>query len=409
MIVCTVSCALALVASPDGGRRLTFDEAIELSAVHPSLKGDEAALGVRRAEDDKISSLANDPQLLVMPGYRSSPSGSAGLEAQVTLSQSWSLAGLGRRRQEAASSERKALGAALRAEALTRRLDAARAWLDLRMHERDLAQVRRAAALAEALVDNLEAAAAAGVVLRTDLVEARAFRAELRAAQVDAEGEQVHAGFLLAEALGIEAPVLFITEGADPQPELPARGAWPQWIARASELPGPEQVKLTALAARAQAAEAEAEGGWTLQTQLSFQKESPTSYIWWGGLGVTPPVFDGARRQRARALATQARAEAEQAVASARAGRTVAIALHEVEHGRERLEVLSESLLPALEELVRLRKQAFEAGEGTALELLRAEQREVATARSRIRAEAELRWAEVQAWLLMAAMQEENR
>lgn len=395
----------AAFGQPGEARKLTFDEAIEASTAHPGHRGLADALEARRAGDAELGALANDPQLLVMPGYRWNPESAAGFEAQVQLSQSWNLAGLAGARRAAASKERAALAALTRADALSRRLEVAHRWIRLRTREQDLARVERERALAEALVKKLAAAAEAGVVLRADLVEAQAYAAEVRRTEVDLEGARVHAAFDLAEALGAKGASPIATAGAAPQPSLPDEAQWPELVRRARELPEARGAEMAALAARAQAEEADAGGGWKLQTQLAFQRESPTSYISWLGVGVTAPVFDGDRRSRAQAAAAASRAEARQRVAERDAGRTLALALHEVEHGRERLAVVTESLAPALRQLVELRERAFERGEGTAFELLRAQQRLLDAERAEASAQGELTWAEVEAWLLLATLE----
>lgn len=397
---------LGVIGQTEATRRLTFDDSIDLSRQHPGHVGLGAALDARQAEDREISAMSADPTLSLSPAYRLSPSASRGVELDFQVAQSWSLAGLGRLRQTAAAKERSALTGQVRADALARRIGAARAWIQLRVQEEDQRRVARELEVALALTHKLEAAVEAGAVLRADLAEARAYTAEIREGQLDAEGGRVHAQLDLAEALGLSPPIVLVTQGPWPQPKLPDSGLWPGLVERAAELPSARQAMLTHLAAKAQADEANAAGGWWLNTRAGFTKESPTSHIVSVGLGVTLPVFDGARRDRAKAAAQLAQAKAQARAATQSAGRALAMALHEVEHERERLVVAKTELLPALQELVELRTISFERGEGMILEMFRAKQRLLEAEHLLNQIEGEVRWVEVKAWLLLASMQD---
>jgi outer membrane protein TolC len=404
------ACALIIIATgtpaqlPEA-RKLTFDDAIQLSEAHPTHRGLSAALKVRKAQDKHISVRSSDPTIGVTPAMRLSPDQSQGVEVGIRLSQSWNLGGLGSRRQEAASRERDVLAAGVRADALLRRIEAARAWIELRVQEEDQSRVARELEVAQALAAKLETAASAGAVLGAELAEARAYTAQVREGQLDAEGGRVHAELDLAAALGLSPPNVLATEGAWPEPTLPPESQWPQLVKQATRLPRAQRAKLAQIAAMAKLQEAEAAGAWRLGTSVGLQKESPKSYIASIGLQVTLPVFSAARRERSQAMAAIAGAKAKLEATDQSVGRALAFALHEVEHERERLEVLQTELLPALKQLVKLRTASFERGEGTILEMFRAKQRMLEAEHQLNQVEGETHWVEVKAWLLLAAMQ----
>lgn len=397
---------LGVVGQAQAPRKLTFDQSIQLSKQHPGLRGIDAALEARQTQDARLSVMASDPTVSVNPGYRLNPSGSEGLELGVQISQSWNLANLGGRRRESAQRERAVLSAALRAHALARRVGAARAWIELRVREEDERRVARELQVAQELSAHLELGISSGTVLRADLAEAKAYTAEIREGQLDAEGGRVHAELDLAEALGLAPPIEFVTDGPWPSPQLPAQARWPGLIKKAERLPEVRQATLTRIAAEAQAKEADAQGAWQLTTQLGFIRESPNSHIVSVGVGVKLPVFNGAQRSRSKAAARVAQARAQEQAVGRSAGRALAMALHEVKHERERLTVAKGELLPALQELVDLRTRSFQRGQGTILEMFRAKQRLLQAEHLLNRIEGEVRWVEVKAWLLLAAMEE---
>jgi len=398
--------ALGVVGQAPAPRKLTFDQSIQLSKQHPGHRGLDAALQARQAHDAKLSVMASDPTVSVNPGYRLNPSGSEGLELAVQVSQSWNLANLGGRRKESAQRERAALTAALRADALTRRVGAARAWIELRVREEDERRVARELEVAQELAGRLQLGVSSGAVLRADVAEAKAYTAEIREGQLDAEGGRVHAELDLAEALGLAPPIEFVTDGPWPSPQLPSEARWPGFIKQAEQLPKVRQAALTRIAAEAQAKEADAQGAWQLTTQMGFIRESPSSHIVSVGVGVKLPIFNASQRSRSKAAARVAQARAQEQAAGRSAGRALAMALHEVKHERERLAVAKGELLPALQELVDLRTRSFQRGQGTILEMFRAKQRLLQAEHLLNRIEGEVRWVEVKAWLLLAAMKE---
>ena len=113
-------------------------------------------------------------------------------------------------------------------------------------------------------------------------------------------------------------------------------------------------------------------------------------------------------RSGAEAVASEqaARAEGEAAQASHEGAHALAMAWHEVAHSREREAVLRLKIVPAVEELVRLREEAFARGAATVFEVLRARRDRSEANRRLTEAETDRRWAEIKAWLLHAALTE---
>ncbi len=392
---------LALIAS---GATLTFDEALELAARTPEALAERDALAAKQPLDRTISALSHNPSLMITPGYRSSAVGNDGFDGGFNASLSWSLAGLGGRRQRAAQAEDLVLSARARAAALTARLDAAFAWLELRASERELVVLAEEQALARALFDKTRRAVSAGVVLASEAAEAEAYLEEVVWLTIETEGVRFERHLALARTTARGAEEL-ATAGADPAPQLPEPERWPALLARAGALPSAEAARLEALAAEARRAEAEAEGGWSLSTQVAGQREPPGDHVLWGGLGITPALFD--RNQRGRALASAEAARAARGVATEarRAEYLLAFALHEVEHTRELEEHLAGILVPALTRAAELRERELEVGQSSVQPVLRAKREAAAARRRQVTQEASRRWAEVKAWLLLSQLE----
>jgi outer membrane protein TolC len=111
---------------------------------------------------------------MFMPGALVSPRQANAFELQTNITQGWSLGGLGSARREAATQEREALAAAIRARALRSRLEAARRWIDLATLTRVQQTVEQRIEAAEALVSQRERALVSGVGTTRSLAEARA-------------------------------------------------------------------------------------------------------------------------------------------------------------------------------------------------------------------------------------------
>lgn len=391
---------LAAALAAGGTDTLTFDEALGLADQAPSVEGARAAVSAQRDLAGRISSQTSNPTLTVEPGYRLSAGSSSAtrIEGTASLTQSWNLAGLAARRREAARAEGDQLDAEARAAALTRRLTAAQAWIELWAAQAALADARQEAELAAELAARTGRAADHALVTRADAADAVTYRAEARLLAISVEGEVTDLGFRLArEAARPAAPLA--TAGPLPAPDLPERAEWPRLLERAGRLPEVRARRLTARAEGARAAEVRAARGTALGLGLVLQRDNQREQVAFAQVGITLPLFDRGEREAAglEAAARRTGGEAEEARRAASA--ELARALHEVEHTAEVLAELEQGFLPASAEGVRLREVAFRAGDATVLEVLVA-RRSAAAARARLaRARAAHAWARVKVWL----------
>lgn len=382
---------------------VSFDDAIGLSAASPDVRGAARAVEKKHEMNARISSMTENPQLYLQPGVRILPVENQGLEVQGSVMQSWNLAGLASARKTAARAEEAELSAEARALALSRRLGAARAWIDLWAAQRKLEVGRHEAALAGEFARLVDKALAASAATKADAADARAYHAEARLAVIGAEGEVFERGLELARALAAGAEP--VAAGGDlPLPVLPPRSAWPQTVRRASALPSVQKKALAAEAERARDAEERAARGTMLSLGVAVQRDSPGGFVAYGALGLTLPTFDRGERARSVTVARAAQLEGDQQREASDAAADLAMALYEVDHTQEVLDALQNEILPALDEGLAARVRIFEGGEGTILEVVQA-RRNAAGARSRLeRARAENAWAKVKVFLYLAAI-----
>lgn len=384
-------------------RAVSFDEILALSVRHPSVGAIRGALDLRMKGDAEISVLANNPILLATPGYRFTPDDQEGVEGSVSLSQPFSLGGAGAAKREAAAVERAGLRLELLAATLDRRLAAARLWLELRAAEQVATELLDAKRLAATYLAKVEKARGLGAATVVEVADARLFLGETMRLHLEAEGELVHASSALGRVAGLPPTLHLKTVGELPSPSLPDQSAWPTIIARHTDLPEVRQARLAAAAARAREAELAALASPELTAGLQWQRESPNSYIGFGLLGLSLPFFERNQRDRSAELAAARRAELEVNAGALDAGHELALALHEVEHARERLALYRETLLPAAAALVEAQERTYALGETTIFLLLEAQRRLVEMQRTAIVARSDAAWAEVKAWLLIAA------
>jgi cobalt-zinc-cadmium efflux system outer membrane protein len=389
-------------------RGVTFDEAIGLGAGAPEVEGERRALAARRNGDRRLPGMAGNPEVFVMPGWRLTPSGNEGLEVQVSVAQPLSLAGLPGARRRAAAREREELGARVRARALERRLAIARAWLDLRVAEEQLDLAAREQEVAAGLAAGTGRLVGTGERSLVAEREARTYQAEVALRRLDAEGRAYETRVALAAALaagprGLSGAAVR-TAGAWPSPELPQGAALGRLAARALDLPDVVAARLAAAVARARGAEAEAAAGAVLSPGVYVQRDSPGGLVLYGMLTATLPVFD--RGQRARSVAA---GEAERLAGEARrreidARALLVRAVHEVQHQRERERALAEDLEPQTAALLALEERLLASGEAAPFRVFEARRRFLEVARRRIDAHGARVWAEVELWLLLAAL-----
>jgi len=384
-------------------KSLSFDEAIGLSTGTPDVRGAERAVAVKHAMRGRISVMTDNPQIYVQPGFRVLPAPNQGVEIQASVTQSWNLAGLSSARKAAARVEEEELSAGARALALTQKLEAARAWIDLWAAQCVLDVATREAALAGEFARLVEKAAQASAATKADLADARAYHAEARLGVIGAEGEVFERGLSLTRTLAAGADPM-AARGDLPAPALPGRAGLHEAVKRAAALPSVQQKALAAEVERARGAEEKATRGTSLSLGVFVQRDSPGGFVGFGAVGLTLPVWDRGERERSVTAARASLLEGEKRREAANASADLAMGIHEVEHTQDIVDTLGSAILPALEEGLAARIRLFDAGEGTMLEVITA-RRTVAAARSRLeRARAANAWARVKVWLWLAAM-----
>lgn len=396
--------ALVLALLPCAPAAITFEQAMGLAAVAPTVTGAARALAAKRGFDRKISRLTWNPQLLVQPGFRLLPDDAREPELIAEAVQPWSLAGHGAARLRAAFTEEGLLAAEARAAAVAQKLDVARAWIDAWATQEVLATAQKQERVAAELERLIARAAALGALTRADVADARAFHAEARLNILAAEGESFERGLDLARetALGGDAPLR--AEGALPSPALPPEADWPRWVERAGRLPAVEAAALRERVERARQVEVRAANASVMAAGLSIQRDAPGGFVVSAILRATPAVFDRGERDRGTLAAATERLAGERRQAEITARVALTRAMHEVQHNDAVVEALRGDLLPASREGADARRRIFEAGEATVLEVLHAERLALGTEIRLHRAVAAQAWARVKLWLLLAAV-----
>lgn len=377
---------------------LTFDEALRLSTEAPRLRGLQAALAERERLDAQLPGATGNPEIMLMPGVGIG----AGPIWQATVEQSWNLAGLASARRQAAAGERTALAAEWRAKALEQRLDVAAAWLQLWSAQQQLTAAKSALTTARQWTATLERAAARGAQTVADVAEGRLASAEAELLVVTLEGDVHDRAVALARATALPAGQLPEATGEPPRPQLPDAAAWRAWLARAAELPSAVAAQLQAAAERARALETTASLGSALVLGAQAQHDPQGATALLATVGVRWAALDRGERQRAQLAESTRKAEAEVAHAQLEAGHQLAAAWHEVEHQREREQVLCKTLLTVADELLAARQRQFERGGATVFEVLRARQARLDAERRCLESTGQRAWAEVRAWQLLA-------
>lgn len=391
------------IAAPAAQKKLTFDEAIGLSAETPDVRGAERAVAAKHDMRGRMSTMTSNPQLYFQPGFRVLPAENKGVEVQASVMQSWNLAGLSRARTTAARMEEAELSVQARALALEQRIEAARAWMDLWCAERVFDVASREAALAGEFARLVEKAAAASAATKADVAEARAYHAEARLGVVGAEGEVFERGLLLSRVLAAGADPLG-SIGDLPQAPVPVGANRREALQRVSALPAVQLKALEADVQRARSAEEKAARGTSISVGVYVQRDSPGGIVGYGAIGLSLPMFDRGERERSVTIARATQLDGEMKREQANAMADLAMGLHEVDHTQDVIDTLSSALLPPLEEALSHRLRLFEAGEATMLEVITA-RRNVANARGRLeRSRAQNAWARVKVWLWLSAL-----
>ena len=385
---------------------VSFDEALGLAARAPGVAGAEAAAAEQRRIGESVSSMVANPFLALQPGAARDPlDGQVKPMGEATLLQGWNLSGLPGDRKAAVRAEGALLSAEARAAALSHRLGAAQAWLELWAAQRSLADSLQEHEIAKEFAERMARAAAAAAFTRAEAADASSYAAEAHVLAIQAEGEVTERGYTLAAAMGLRVRDSLSATGALPVPPVPARTDWPTLLAAAERLPAVAARRLAADADRARESEARAAQGWRLGTGVKVTRDYLATWGAQAVLDVSFPLFDRGEREASVQAAAAARAGGEFQEASAAAATELARALHEVDHTREILDATEKELVPAAAENARLREASMRAGETTVLEVLVARRGWAAARAKQTRAQAAHAWASVKLWLLLADLE----
>jgi outer membrane protein TolC len=390
---------------PEVGAPITFDEALGLAAQAPAVAGAEAAAANQRRIGDSVSSVIANPSLNVQPGAAKDPLDNQWKYlGETTLMQGWNLSGLPGDRKTSIRAEGDQLLAEARAAALSHRLAAAQAWMELWAAQQSLADSLQEYDLASEFSTKMARAAAAAAFTRAEAADAATYAAEAHVQAIAAEGEVVDRGYQLAVAMGQESEKALVAAGPLPAPPAPRRADWPAILQAAGKLPSVAAHKLASDASRARDVEARSSRGWGLGTGVKGTRDYLGT---WGAQAVVEfsfPIFDRGEREAAPQAAASARADGEFQEARAVAATELARSLHEVEHTGEVLEAIEKELVPAAEANAKARDASMRAGETTVLEVLVARRVWAAARQKRTRALASHAWAGVKVWMLLADM-----
>lgn len=390
------------------GPALNFDESLGAAQGAPMVVGLEQASDDKRTLDAAIPKIVMGPQIQVLSGARIVPEQTRGFEIQVTATQSWSLENYAASRGEAARAETDLLDARARATALEQQLAAAHAWIRLHAAEAELELAQRELVLAKQLSATIELGQQEGVSTRAELADARAREANAEAVVIDLVGQVHDLGLELGRETGADGRTPLRTRGDYPDPQLPSEDELRRRFDEVDGLPRVVVARLQARADRAHAAEAKAAKASSLNAGVSIQRESAGDVVVFGVLGAQIGI-DRGQREQGSALAAAREADARAETATLELSATLTIALHDLHHTRESMEVLRERTLPAHDELVAAREAALELGEGTLSSVLEARARRSAVARELTDAEANWVWARVEVWLYLEAFEQAER
>jgi len=389
-------------------RVVGFDEAIDLVGERPSAIVRDEAAATRRGLDRQLTGTVSQPQILVQPGMRVLPTDRQTFAMQATVLQSWNVTGLGRARRAAARQETRAFDAHTRAKRLEQRLAAARAWIELHAVEGQLELARHDAATSRTMDAAVQRAVDAGVLARADLAQARAHNSVADARVIALEGQAHDLGLVLARETASDPWTPLGTVGPAPAPVLPADAELAMRLAAVDRLPPVRARALTLAAARARAVEhARSSRGTQLTAGAQIDRDDPDGLLAYGIFGVSFAGRGAGGRAKADAVLEQGQLKATDLEDTAALTASVASALHELHHTRAVLEHLDAELVPALGASLEALMRQREAGEATVFEVLAARRALAAAQMDRVAAESALSWAQVHAWLLLAAVTEE--
>lgn len=385
------------------GTPVTFDEVLGLAARAPAVLGAKAAVEEQKRVGDSVSSMIANPALTFQPGAAKDPLDNQWKYfGESTLIQSWNLSGLPGNRKASIAAEGAVLAAEARAAALSHRLAAAQAWMDLWAAQQSLADALQESELAREFSTRMANAADAAAFTRAEAADAATYAAEAHVLAIAAEGEVVDRGFQLAVTLGEGAERPLVASGPLPSPPAPLRSDWPVLLEAAEKLPPVVARKLIGDAERARGLELRSARGWGLGTGVKGSRDYLATWGVQAVLELSVPLFDRGEREAAGQAAAALRSDGEHREAMQSSATELTRALHEVEHTGEVLAAVDRELLPAAAEGARVREASMRAGETTVLEVLVARRSWAAARARRTRALASHAWAQVKVWLLLA-------
>jgi len=348
-----------------------FFDALSQVGQTPQVQSTAAALSVKRAQDQQISRLTNNPQLGLQLGYRRELEVS-GLEAQLTVQQGMSLGSYSQSRRRAAGAEEVQMQSELSSVRLVRELRAGRAWLRLWGTMQQLHAAEHEVELAQKLSERTARAVQVGAMTMADRSEAESYQAEAELALLTLEGEAFEQGMELSRSLGRSDGVPLRPAGVLPEIALPelTENWHRELIAVADQLPSVREQVNGVVAERARDEELRAHRSGALYLGAQLAKEPSVPYSIVGTLSVQAPFFDRGQRERAELLALVERRQGAASEALLEARAAMALALHEVGHTEQIVRKLTDVAVPAMERTLKLRERLLSSGEGTVLEAL---------------------------------------
>ena len=396
-------------ATEHTGTPVTFDQALGLADSAPAVLGARAAASEQRRVAGSVSSMVANPSLTVQPGAARDPLDNQWKwVGEATLLQSWNLSGLPGHRRSSLSAEGELVAVEARVAALSHRLAAAQAWMELWAAQQSLSDALQESELAHEFSARMAKAAAAAAFTRAEAADAETYAAEAHVQAIAAQGEVVDRGFQLAAAMGRADERPLVASGPLPAPPSPVRSDWPALLEAAGKLPGVAAHALAADADRARELELRSARGWLLGTGVKGTRDYLGTWGVQAVVEVTFPLFDRGEREAAPQAAALARSAGDHREGLAVAATELTRALHEVEHSGEVLAAVEKELLPAAAAGAQAREASMRAGETTVLEVLVARRAWAAARARRTRALASHAWAQVKLWMLLAHLTPES-
>lgn len=388
---------------------ITYDEAVRRAAqdgpqVQLARAPVAAAVDAKSAAD---RALLYNPRLSVEAGRRHGPFG-VGPDIAVSVMQDLPLSGVGAERRSVASALSDSVGAELDRVRLSAAALGAEAWIAsvearelFRLRSASLAEAQKAVAMARARVKSGE-----GQPLELALAEGD--RASVAAAVIDAEGMLTEAKAELRYVLGLPPEQAVEASGAlrMADEDVDERGA-----VRAVEggHPAVESASAKARLAYAQARLAGASVQQPLSVGGSFRHEGSGERIWSAMVSVPLPFLNTGAFDQAMQQAEAASAGAQTEVIKAQLARDIRLALHDRHHYRELRDSLEGGAIGPLGEALRLAQVQLSAGTVDAAPVIVARQRLLGVQEQIVRAEAQIRRADLKLNELTGALVRDRR